>query len=799
MKSQNKFLSNVSMSLRVIFFIGIAVFGWLAYTGLETYKNDISSLYIMGAFFILVAVAFIVAAKMLNKAARIKNELLRITSEIQSLSDSEKSNYIVTLQERNHIFSEKELESEFNKFLSDLNNVSKVSKETKIDIKNYINYELIDESISLHYLSQVSGIMTSLGILGTFLGLSIGLNAFDLSGNAQDLENKIVPLMDGIKVAFHTSICGLIYSILYNLYFRHCLNDVRDALDQFIETFENNIITVTENGSNIAFAKYQERLCQSLDMQLESQNAFYKQQYEHSKLLVESMQRQDVILENLGDGITKQIAVMMRDIIVPSVENMTETVKRFAEATQKSQLEGLDQIVTSFIDKMNSTLGDSFSELGTVINETNAWQKKSLTQMEETLNKVNGMSIEMASINQSFAGIINSIEGYEEHVSKLQERVVESMDAVNKQIEINNSAIATQSESVNSLLTNAKEVREDITLFISNVKKAIETIDNYNSDLSKQLQTKLTSFEDIVQKSHIKMNECLEQTQSKFIEGLALITSSANENIVKYGHSANAQLENLAEINDNIMKQMETQTQGVASNIEEISKKFEQKLEDMHKTFADNVALISASANEKLEKSAEQAQTHYDAMVSQNKHIVEVMEKQVEVFASKTQATCENAYEKISELHKDFVDGMDDVIEVAANKIGECVDDVSKKLTSVLSVNRDITDSINKAAETLNESAKRFSNSADAKLTKTFATFDAELTTITKHFGAAILELQKTLDKVPVVVEDVYGDVDQKFESIRKTLDEYLEYADKLHRNLEFKWKQLQDEMGKNK
>lgn len=79
---------------------------------------------------------------------------------------------------------------------------------TLLDISDYINYELLDRIIKKEYSEQISGAMTGLGILGTFIGLTFGLNEFNLGSdiNTEEMMVSISGLMSGIKTAFMTSI-----------------------------------------------------------------------------------------------------------------------------------------------------------------------------------------------------------------------------------------------------------------------------------------------------------------------------------------------------------------------------------------------------------------------------------------------------------------------------------------------------------------------------------------------------------------------------------------------------------------
>lgn len=61
------------------------------------------------------------------------------------------------------------------------------------------------------FASYAPTLMTSLGILGTFVGIVIGLMHFD----ANDIDTSIPMLLGGLKTAFITSVCGLLGAVTF--------------------------------------------------------------------------------------------------------------------------------------------------------------------------------------------------------------------------------------------------------------------------------------------------------------------------------------------------------------------------------------------------------------------------------------------------------------------------------------------------------------------------------------------------------------------------------------------------------
>lgn len=79
------------------------------------------------------------------------------------------------------------------------------------------------------WLDQLPSIISTLGVLGTFLGITKGLLSFDTS----DLDGSIPLLLDGLKTAFFTSLLGMAGSLLLNRAITFKLRDlgVDDGID----------------------------------------------------------------------------------------------------------------------------------------------------------------------------------------------------------------------------------------------------------------------------------------------------------------------------------------------------------------------------------------------------------------------------------------------------------------------------------------------------------------------------------------------------------------------------------------
>lgn len=105
------------------------------------------------------------------------------------------------------------------------------------------------------WIEQLPSVVSTLGVLGTFMGITSGLMSFDTS----DLDTSIPLLLDGLKTAFFTSLFGMAGSLILNRIVSHKFDkenkqsEIKNAAQQIVDTLkanQNNLPYIL-NRSNI--------------------------------------------------------------------------------------------------------------------------------------------------------------------------------------------------------------------------------------------------------------------------------------------------------------------------------------------------------------------------------------------------------------------------------------------------------------------------------------------------------------------------------------------------------------------
>ncbi|MBQ7615914.1 MAG: MotA/TolQ/ExbB proton channel family protein [Butyrivibrio sp.] len=302
------------------------------------------------------------------------------------------------LKDKDDLFEDRRLLKNYKDFKHELERISGGGNPYyKCDIEDYIGIELIDRVIHAERLSQVPGVMTGLGILGTFIGLSLGLQSFNTGTTAQ-ITGSIEPLMNGIKVAFHTSIYGMVFSLVFNYVYKRRLDEAETALDIFLRNFRKYVLPDTEK----------EGINKLLDMQKE----------------------QTVAIIALTEALTVRLPEGLKEYLEPRLDHLDDTIDSFSRVATRNQMDQMERIVDKFLKEMNNTLGSSFSNLSKVVNQSLYLQESNEEQLKGIYSK-NAMAAEsmqktveeMEQVAERLKDVSTAVEKYVKEVRTLEAQI----------------------------------------------------------------------------------------------------------------------------------------------------------------------------------------------------------------------------------------------------------------------------------------------------------------------------------------------------------------------------------------
>lgn len=224
------------------------------------FTPDILSLIIIGFMCLILLLGFSSGMVPLMLYA---DGLRTARDNILNLSEISTDTPWVALQQLEFFFHQRTLDQLFSIYRAKVNEQQKDDQITS-DIEDIINEDALALRSWQNVVNQVPGTMTALGLLGTFLGLIVGISSISFS-SVNATISSIETVLQGIDVAFYTSIVGVIFSILFNLCHKLLWNLLVRELGLFTESFHMYIMPSVEEQTRLRRNKEMQLILERLD------------------------------------------------------------------------------------------------------------------------------------------------------------------------------------------------------------------------------------------------------------------------------------------------------------------------------------------------------------------------------------------------------------------------------------------------------------------------------------------------------------------------------------------------------
>lgn len=179
------------------------------------------------------------------------------------LANVNTSSVWLSIQKVDSLFGVASLDEMFEDYLAKV-----VQQEKEGQIISDIDEVFYEDSLAFRcwwgVVRQLPGTLTSLGILGTFIGLIFGIDTIGLS-SVDAVLVSIEMLLSGIRTAFYTSISGVILSVLFNLAARLTWSAMLRELGMFLERFHSVVFPRVEEQERLQHTQEISRIMEALD------------------------------------------------------------------------------------------------------------------------------------------------------------------------------------------------------------------------------------------------------------------------------------------------------------------------------------------------------------------------------------------------------------------------------------------------------------------------------------------------------------------------------------------------------
>ena len=509
-----------------------------------------------------------------------------------------------------------------------------LEKYSTVESESYFSVAAFTEGMKGGLWSGLAGTFTGIGILGTFIGLTIGLAGVDTSSTGA-LSSSISGLLGGMSTAFVTSIFGIVSAIVFGVWHSQNMKRFGDAVSRFTDALDQ--VFIRKSVEEILLEELAESRAQRAAMEQLSTDMAIS------------------ICDHLPD-VLDQLAEKMDSAMKGNLDTMLAGLSE----RQDKQTEQLMQISSN----TSSLVSGCFDQLGDVL-------KKGVGQEAEELgNSLKNLSSDIASLAEGIRDILDrstkasseanqkTLDALNEAISKMNE-TMEGM--ANKQTEETDKNIQRMTALMEEMKTTMKDIFDEMA---ASAKEQRTEIGKIAKDSADQTKENLSAINASVKELMAGIGGQMQQMQSiigKFAiesadqtkENLGVINASVKELMAEIADQMQ-QMQSMMDTNEKHMQEtLDQMRQAVSSsgNVVNAAGKTVEAAGKTAKVFveaADDVSMKLKTAAEPLQKAAQPLQQAAASLDSGVQVLAQSMTKQ--------QADAKSVAELMQKISGDYME-----------------------------------------------------------------------------------------------------------------------------------------------
>lgn len=385
----------------------------------------------------------------------------------------------------------------------------------------------------------------TIGLLGTFSGIAIGLAKFK-ADSSEEIKNSIPILIDGLKTAFFVSIIGVVCLLFFTrrvaLIRRrenvgkfseetNAIKELTNVMLEFRKDLSDNFVYTDENNNKVTPANFFRNINNQLEQQTTALSSF---SLDLANLIENGLEK---ILNNEEKGVTFELQSLKIEIEKLS-KNIQAPGKGIADGAIDQLQSAMREMVSEFKTSVSGSAKDEMENLAKTLGEAG----KSLTDFPDKLQVMTD------NLNTNFAGLQEVIKHIGEetfktsddinkkmqndikdmaiilkdNVSSIQEGQGSIVAEQSKNLELSENLLSAFNDSISNMNTISLEVSRTLVEF-KTVHKEIIGITNEFKTISENVNSS-TNQNKLAQEHFSKYS-------SNFVKGNQEIIENINETI----------------------------------------------------------------------------------------------------------------------------------------------------------------------------------------------------------------------------------------------------------------------------
>lgn len=379
-------------------------------------------------------------------------------------------------------------------------------------------------------------VVSTLGVLGTFIGISIGLLGFETN----NLSESIPKLLSGLKTAFFTSIAGMVASIVLSKKINSLYDGATGGQDDI-------------NGAANLICQSVNALSKQISVESKERLKFYDVVSQSIQNIVSNigksnecvalLEKTNAAIKELSGGLERGISEV-KDRMNDTNKLLGDKFDDFAVLLQKNNTEALVEVMRKvteeFQSQMNALISrlvaENFEQLNNSVEQLNKWQVENkemiqslISQYKEMVDSFEQTSIVLSQVKDDTASMVGKGGKLAQLVKSLSEVIIEDekfksiSNDLQQTAELSKSNMESFDQSTKTLnewVRKQRDFAESVVALIGKLNELNE-IKDYAGEFWKETKTGMNEAVNIIKRGSDDLNTQLNGLDEKFYARLS--------------------------------------------------------------------------------------------------------------------------------------------------------------------------------------------------------------------------------------------------------------------------------------
>lgn len=420
----------------------------------------------------------------------------------------------------------------------------------------FTEQSLIDAPLRTEFFKHLPGILTGLGIIGTFSGLILGLQGFAVTDDAQVVRNSLETLIRSVGSAFVLSGAAIALAMAVTFAEKSVINKRYTQLEELCGLIDS----LFDAGAG---EEYLQRLVEAAET-----SATQAMQMKES-LVTDLKQVLTELTQQQISAITATSSQLGQSITSSLSESLAAPLAKISDAVQSvgnSQGEAVNKMLTDVLASFTAQMEDMFGAQMRGMNEM-------LVQTAATIQTASQRFEQLAGqIQQAGTGAADAMaKRMDEALQQMQARQGEANDQMRLFIEqLQQSVAQGQSETAELTLKMMKELSESTSALIAQVQQQANDSQQINLERQNALADQTRQMLGRQGEQVAELTESINTTTATLRDIVERLETSTRNNIERMGLGAERLQTAANRLTDNL-DQVRATTEGLGSTADKLN------------------------------------------------------------------------------------------------------------------------------------------------------------------------------------------------------------------------------------